>query len=260
MSSAADGSDPAHSARLLRALGDAPFGRPLYAFQRVGSTMTIARRLAAEGAPEGTLVWAARQTHGRGRLGRTWASPTGGLYCSLILRPPRPPTEIPQLSLVSGLAVAETIREASGLLPAIRWPNDILLGPHKVCGILVEGAGPSVIVGIGINVAADPRQLPEGATSLAGAGAAERDPCRLTSTLCRRLAAWYTTWLRDGFPPIRAALRPWMAGFGRVVHIRAGRQRFEGIAADLDERGRLLVRLDSGILQAFEMGEVTLLR
>ena len=138
--------------------------------------MEIAHELAADGAPEGTLVWAARQEQGRGRLGRVWASPEGGLYCSLILRPMRAPAEIPQLSLVAGLSTAEAIHEVTQLHPAIRWPNDLLLGGKKVAGILAEGQShslrPAVVIGIGINVSTDPRELPETATSLHAAGAA----------------------------------------------------------------------------------------
>ena len=246
--------------RLMQHLNGLRLGGPIYAFGRVGSTMEIAHELAAQDAPEGTLVWAGRQERGRGRLGRTWESPEGGLYCSLILRPKRAATEIPQLSLVTGLAVAEAVREVTGLYPSIRWPNDLLIQGLKVCGILVEAKGGAVVVGIGVNVAAKPKNLPEEATSLAAAGASDSDVQRLLGVLCNRLSAWYDVWTAQGFHPIREALRPWMGHFGQPVHVTAGTTRFEGTATDLDESGRLVVRLDSGILRAFEMGEVTLLR
>ena len=273
------------------------FGRPVYAFERVGSTMDVAHELAAAGAGEGTLVWAARQEQGRGRLGRAWASPEGGIYFSFILRPVRPAAEAPQLSLVAGLAAAEATRELTGLAPSVRWPNDLLMDGKKVAGILAEGSkleagGRSlslapralslqlvVVIGIGINVTTDPAHLPETATSLvaamtssppgptlARAGAGEpRAPnselaFRLTATLCRHFDRWYDVWTARGFGPIREALRPRMALFGQPVHITAGSEHLEGTAADLDESGRLLVRLDSGLLRAFEVGEVTLLR
>ena len=269
-------------------------GRPVYAFQHVGSTMDVAHELAAVGAGEGTLVWAIRQEQGRGRLGRTWASPEGGLYISMLLRPTRPPTELPQLSLVAGLAAAQAIQEHAKLFPAIRWPNDLLINGKKVGGILVEASssvrsglrargspapalargGPGgqlptahspqpsalyAVIGIGINVTTQLKDLPETATSLSASGAG-CDPCQLTGALCRRFEAWYDVWTVKGFGPIREALRPWMGHFGQPVHISAGSSRFEGTATDLDESGRLVVRLDSGLLRAFEMGEVTLLR
>ena len=222
--------------------------------------MEVAHQLAADGAPEGTLVVAARQGQGRGRLGRTWASPEGGVYVSLILRPTRPPSETPQLSLVAGLAAAEAIRDAARLYPSIRWPNDLLIRDRKVGGILTEGRDGAVVVGIGINVATDPAQLPEGSTSLAAEGASHVSREEVIADLCRRFSAWYDVWTRQGFGPIREALRPWMGLFGHPVHLTAGTEHLEGTASDLDESGRLVVRLDSGILRQFDMGEVTLLR
>ena len=235
-------------------------GGNIYAFQRVSSTMEIAHALAREGAAEGTLVWAARQEQGRGRLGRTWVSPEGGAYFSLILRPQRPAAEIPQLSLATGLATAEAIRKLTGLFPSIRWPNDVLIDGRKAAGILVEAKSGTAIVGIGVNVATESRDLPEGATSLAASGGRDADPYRFTGVLCRRFQQWYDVWTKQGFAPIRETLRSWIGLFGHPVHITAGSTRFEGTASDLDESGRLLVRLDSGIVRAFEMGEVALLR
>ena len=262
MSILSDERDPTLEAQLARHLD----GWTIHAFQHVTSTMEVARELAADGAPERTLVWAARQEQGRGRLGRTWESPEGGVYLSLMLKPTRPMTEISQLSLVAGLATVEAIQRVTNLFCAIRWPNDLLLAGKKVAGILVEirsglraQGSLYAVIGIGINVAVDPRELPEIATSLRAAGASA-DPYRLTGELCRRFAAWYDVWTRDGFGPIREALRPWIGIFGQPVHIAAGAERFEGTASDLDDSGRLLVRLDSGIIRHFDMGEVTLLR
>ena len=236
-------------------------GHPVHAFQCVGSTMEIAHALAQEGAPEGTLVWAVRQEQGRGRLGRLWTSPEGGAYFSLILCPQRPAAEHPQLSLVAGLSTAQAIQELTGLFPAIRWPNDVLIDNKKVAGILIESrVSDYVVIGIGINVTIDRGELPEGATSLAASSSPAPDPCRLTGVLCRHLETWYDAWTSKGFAPIREALRPWMGHFGQPVHITAGSHRFEGTASDLDECGRLLVRLDSGLIRPFEVGEVTLLR
>lgn len=256
--------DPALEALLRAAWGQTPLRgltpSPIYAFQRVGSTMEVAHQLASNGASDGTLVWSARQDHGRGRLGRVWASPEGGAYFSLIVRPTRPAAEIPQLSLVAGLAVAEAIQKRTGLFPSIRWPNDVLLGGLKVAGVLVEAKSGAVVVGIGVNVTASPEALPYGAISLAASGATSCDPYQLTGVLCSRFRAWYDGWTTQGFAPVREALRPWIGLFGQPVHISAGADRFEGTASDLDEAGRLVVRLDSGVLRNFDMGEVTLLR
>jgi BirA family biotin operon repressor/biotin-[acetyl-CoA-carboxylase] ligase len=260
--------DPALEAALARACGAARQDPPVvYAFQRVGSTMEVAHELAAQGAPEGTLVFAARQEQGRGRLGRTWVSPEGGAYCSLILRTTRSPAEIPQLSLVAGLATAETIRNLAGVSPSIRWPNDVLIDGLKVAGILVEARNNAVVVGIGVNVTTDPADLPANSTSLkkcqtrSKAGTvSDASVVAVTGELYRRCRAWYDDWSRKGFGPIREALRPWISLFGQPVHLTAGTEWFEGTASDLDDSGRLLVRLDSGLMRACEVGEVTLLR
>ena len=202
----------------------------MHAFQSVPSTMAIAHELADAGSPEGTLVWAARQEQGAGRLGRTWISPRGGIYSSLILRPTRPAAEIPQLSLVAGLATAHTIQDLTHLFPRVRWPNDVLLpapalvnggpGEHrKVAGILVEAKNGAVVVGIGINVNSRAEELPDTATSLAAASGDSISLYRLTGALCQRMQAWYTVWCSQGFPPIRAALRSRMESFGQPVQI-----------------------------------------
>lgn len=232
---------------------------PVFAYGRLGSAMDMAHELAAEGAPEGSLIFAARQEQGRGRLGRTWASPEGGAYFALILRPLRSPMDIPQLSLVAGLAAAEAVNTLTGLYPSIRWPNDLLLDGLKLAGILIESRSGAVVLGVGVNVMTKPEDLPAGAASLAGAGK-PCEPIALTAEVCRAMAARYAAWQGGGFASLREALRPWIGLFGHPVHVTAGSDYFEGTAQDVDERGRLVVRLDSGLLRAFEMGEVALLR
>lgn len=240
---------------------------PVFAYDRLGSAMDMAHELAAEGTPEGSLVFAARQEQGRGRQGRTWTSPEGGAYFALIVRPLRSPGETPQLSLVAGLACAEAVNALTGLYPSIRWPNDLLLEGRKLAGILVEAKTGGVVVGIGVNVTTDPKDLPEQATSLATALSAHPEPraqspepVQMTLEVCRRFAARYHIWSAQGFAPFRDALRPWLGHFGQPVHVSAGSDYFEGTAQDVDERGRLVVRLDSGVQRTFEVGEVALLR
>ncbi|MBI3292842.1 MAG: biotin--[acetyl-CoA-carboxylase] ligase, partial [Elusimicrobia bacterium] len=133
------------------------FGQEVKAFAVIGSTQSEAKRLADAGASEGTLVIAERQRKGRGRLGRSWASPPGGLWCSLVLRPQILPAAAPQLTLVASLAVTDAIAKVTDLRPAIKWPNDVLVEGKKVCGILTEigiqgNCLQWAIVGIGINV------------------------------------------------------------------------------------------------------------
>ncbi|MBA3014149.1 MAG: biotin--[acetyl-CoA-carboxylase] ligase [Proteobacteria bacterium] len=135
-------------------------------FETVDSTNTLALSMSKEGAATGTIVVAETQTMGRGRLGKTWSSPAGtGLYCTIILRPNIPLTQLARVTLAAGLAVAQAIDEVSGLFSMIKWPNDVLLGGKKVAGILAEcdltgGLGPAVALGVGINLGTSPDQFP----------------------------------------------------------------------------------------------------
>ncbi len=143
---------------LRTALDTSLVGSEVFAFGRVASTNDIAFSLARTGSPEGTLVVAEEQTRGKGRLGRRWHSPPGlGLWFSLVLRPEVNAGESSGISLVVALAVAVVLRDAYGVDTRIKWPNDVVVGPRKICGILTEaefhGDGVEfVVVGTGINV------------------------------------------------------------------------------------------------------------
>lgn len=140
--------------------------RRLVKLAATGSTQTIARRLADEGAPDGTLVWALRQTAGKGRMARRWRSAPGGLYVSWLIRPKFPPARLADFSLACGAAAAAALRDASGVETAVKPPNDVLARSadgkfRKLCGILCEASGDSsslhwLVVGVGVNVDNDP--------------------------------------------------------------------------------------------------------
>ena len=247
------------------------FGSPLYAMADVGSTMDVARELADRSAPEGTCIVADRQSGGRGRSGRRWESPPGGLYASLILRPSRPSDEWPSLSLVAGLALAETVHQWCRLDAQIRWPNDILIEGKKVAGILTETSVVTsdkrqvtsdknfVVLGVGINATAEASELPDTATSLAAWGVS-CDSYRLAAAFLRRLEQRYEVWRTGGFASVRSA---WLARSGLVgnmVSVALPSEELEGQVADVDERGRLVIRLDAGVQRACEVGDVRLLR
>lgn len=145
---------------------------PVYYTEELDSTNLALKRLAAEGAEDGTVLFCARQSAGRGRLGRSFASPEGGLYLSLLLPASEPPER--DLSLTPGAAVAvcRAVEALSGLRCAVKWPNDLLLGGKKLCGILTEGfvaAGKrKLVLGVGVNVNTEafPPELGEIAVSL----------------------------------------------------------------------------------------------
>ena len=139
-----------------------PGVKRLVRLKETASTQTVARALAGEGAPDGTLVWALRQTAGKGRLGRRWRSAPGGLYVSWLIRPKFPPARLAEFSLACGAAAAAAVRDASGAETAVKPPNDVLARGadgkfRKLCGILCEASGDStslhwLVVGVGVNV------------------------------------------------------------------------------------------------------------
>lgn len=163
-----------NGAHILASLPAGSLGRPLRVYTCVGSTNDLARDWAGASAPEGATVLADEQTAGRGRQGRSWSSPAGhGLYLSVILRPPWPADDAPHLALLAGEAVAEALRQGRPTLPLmVKWPNDVLCGGRKICGILVEtglrGARLDyAVIGIGLNVRQTDSDWPPALSGLA---------------------------------------------------------------------------------------------
>ena len=228
-----------------------PFFR-LVAFDTVGSTSEEARRLAADGAPEGTLVWARAQSAGRGRRGRSWSSPPGNLYLSLLLRPDCPAAVAPQLGFATAVGLGEaldTLLPADAERPRFKWPNDVLVGGRKIAGILLDASTGSnghldwLIIGVGVNIASFPEDTSYGATSLreAGAGAVSADEVLpvFASHWLRRLERWG----REGFTPIRQAWLENALGLGEVIEVRLERETLTGRFVELDETGALVLDL-----------------
>ena len=166
--------DRLDKAVLEKLLDTAVVGRTLFVKEAAASTNSLARRLSREGFPEGTAIIARSQSGGRGRRGASWFSPPGGLWLSVILSPRLEKPELFWLTLAAAEAVRETTAKFCGLSAEIKWPNDVLIGPRKVCGILTEaegkGKGARAVVGIGLNVNIRredfPPDLRETATSL----------------------------------------------------------------------------------------------
>jgi BirA family biotin operon repressor/biotin-[acetyl-CoA-carboxylase] ligase len=243
-------------------------GRSLRVLAQVGSTNDIALAARAEGAPEGLAVLADRQTAGRGRLGRTWQSAPGvGIYTSVLLRPQAPAARAPLLTLAVGIAAAETVQEITGLLPRLKWPNDIQLDGRKVGGILVEGTTlegrlSEAVVGIGINVnqeAADfPAELGDSATSLRMVLGGPVGRADLVAGLYNTLEHWYRVF-RDGeWHTILDRGRAWSAVLGQPVEVRSATECWLGLAWDLDQDGALIVRDARGALRRVVGGDVSI--
>ncbi|MEQ9638667.1 MAG: biotin--[acetyl-CoA-carboxylase] ligase [Alphaproteobacteria bacterium] len=229
-------------------------------FDAVASTNDEAKRLAAEGAAEGTWVIATEQTGGRGRRGRVWSSPPGNLYSTLILRPPGPVAALTALSFVAAVAVGEAMLTLDSTLPvAYKWPNDVLVGGRKVCGILLESGGtpPWVVIGIGLNIAHHPDDSERPATSLTAAGVTA-SLSAVRDSLGRALENTYMRWREHGFDPVRQAWLARAIGLGQPITVRLPERELKGVFAALADDGALLLDRDDGQRQRIDAGDVFL--
>jgi BirA family transcriptional regulator, biotin operon repressor / biotin---[acetyl-CoA-carboxylase] ligase len=215
---------------------------------------TNADLLADPSAPDRSVLVAEHQLAGRGRFDRTWTSPPrAGLTFSALLRPSVPMADWGWLPLLAGMALREAVADVLGLDTGLKWPNDLLAADgRKLAGILAQTAGPVVVVGIGLNVSTSEAELPvETATSLLLAGAEVVDRSALLVAILRRLDARYAQWSDcEGDAAacgLAEAYRSACTTLGRDVHVRlAADDVVEGTAVDVDDRGRLLVRTQSG--------------
>jgi BirA family biotin operon repressor/biotin-[acetyl-CoA-carboxylase] ligase len=229
-----------------------PAAYRLVALGTVDSTNEEARRQAVLGdvaTPDGTLVWAETQTAGRGRRGRTWQSPPGNLYCSLVLRPECPVACAAELGFVAGLALYDTVGSLAipGTSAHCKWPNDVLINERKAAGILLEsesaGSGMPewVILGIGLNVAHHPVDAEYPATSLHAEGSRDVGVIDALESFARHFLTWTNRWLDDGFAPIRQNWLWRAKGVGEEIVIRLERETLKGVFKDLDANGALIL-------------------
>jgi BirA family biotin operon repressor/biotin-[acetyl-CoA-carboxylase] ligase len=243
-------------------------GRDIIVFSETTSTNDIVEKLARDGVAEGVVVFAESQTRGRGRLGRTWISPAGcGLWFSVLLRPNLRTTAATQLTVISAVAVARAIERECGLRPEIKWPNDILFGPRKAAGILLELNAELdriryAILGIGIDVNLEPDAFPPGlrpiATSLRAEAGRPLNRAALATAVLRELDHLYTLLHAGEFHEIGDEWMRRCTTLGRRVSIRIGDRSIAGRAEALDEEGALLVRTEHGTLERIIGGDVTL--
>ncbi|MBM3647495.1 MAG: biotin--[acetyl-CoA-carboxylase] ligase [Alphaproteobacteria bacterium] len=223
-----------------------PDGWRLVALSSVGSTNDEAARLAEAGAAEGTVVWAREQTGGRGRRGRSWASPVGNLYSSTVLRPHCAAARAAELGFVAALAVADIVPE--GRATRLKWPNDVLVDGGKVAGILLESAvGQSgevqhVVAGIGVNVGFAPDLPDMRYPGAALGGTVETALEKLAAALAQRLAQWR----RDGFAVVRGDWLAKAGPLGAEVDVKLGDELVRGRFGGVDGEGALLLETASG--------------
>lgn len=245
------------------------FGRRDYFYYReIDSTNNRALELAADGYPEGTVVVAETQTAGRGRRGRTWYSPPRhGLYLSVILRPQLPVREIPRVSLVIGVAVAETLEAAFQLPARIKWPNDILINNRKIAGVLSEVVTGSqgidcIVTGIGLNINNPLQDFPGDLRTAPTSVLAEKETpvsrVRVLQELLMHLETRYYQLLEGNFNGILDKGKSLSTIIGKEVEYDSQNGPAIGQAVDIDDNGFLLVKDKSGKIHTVISGEVYL--
>ena len=264
------GSELLLPAEIRDGLKTAAFGRErIDYFTQTDSTNVRARAIAAEGAPEGTVVIAEEQLRGKGRRGRVWYSPAGeGIYASVILRPRVQPHEATQLILVSAVAAAETLLAHAAVPVAIKWPNDILVGGKKIAGILTEMSVDMdridyVIIGLGINVNTPAVSLPPDIAGIATSLCAETgrlfSRVELLRTYLEKLEGAYALFQQRNFEPVRQRWLELSRIIGRQVRIAGVERTFEGEVVNIDPNGFLILKSPDGTTQRILAGDISLI-
>ncbi|MGZ7135149.1 MAG: biotin--[acetyl-CoA-carboxylase] ligase [Methanobacterium sp.] len=250
--------------KLKDALNTSYIGKEIHYFREVDSTNEVAKTLAEEGAPEGTVVIAERQRKGKGRGGKPWISPIGGAWMSIILRPDTLPMNAPQLTFTAGVAAAKTIKSEYGLDVGIKWPNDILIENKKVCGILTEISTEKdsidyIIAGIGIDANVDldsiPPELRDETTSLKTEMEEEISRMILVRKFLENFEPMYNQFNQGNFKKILQKWRKYSKTIGSNVEIRKGTEIVQGEAVGVNKEGILILELKDGTLRKIISGE-----
>lgn len=231
-------------------------GKKIMYYERVDSTNTIAKKLADQGAADGTVVVAEEQTGGRGRLDRSFMSPFAqGLWFSVIIRPNFPPMEVSKMTLVAAVAITKVLRKMGLIHCGIKWPNDILVHDKKMVGILTE-LNASVekinylVMGIGINTTLSKKSLSKELKKTVTSFAMEDVPVQrnqLLAEILQQLEQYYIVAQEQGFAPILEEWKVLSCTLGQEVKVIASDKTFSGKAVDLDENGNLLVDTGTAI-------------
>lgn len=238
----------------------------LLSYDVLDSTNAEGRRLAGGGASHGAVIWAKRQSAGRGRLGREWVSSDGNLFVTVLINPPVALEQCPQLSFVAALAVAETLE---GILPesakiACKWPNDVLVSGKKIAGILLEAFTTKEIahekqwiaVGVGINVDSAPEHVMFPATWLRGEGVELISAKIVLSRFVHHFIQYYDMWAAKGFAPIEKAWKCRAHQLGKAVEVIVGDAQVTGVFEGIDAAGCMLLRDKKKNISTINAGDV----
>lgn len=239
-------------------------GKNIVCLDNIDSTNEEAKRLGNKGEIDGTVIFAEEQTNGKGRLGRNWVSPKGtGLWFSILLRPNLRPFDISNITIVAGYSVCKAIKEFTGCNTMIKWPNDVIIGNKKICGILTEMTAETdrinyIVVGIGINVNIQdfPQEISHKATSLAIESGGKINRIELAKKILMQFDRDYQKFLLSNSLDMIEEIKKQCATIGREVTVYIGNKIITGIAVDILPSGELVVKNDKEQI-IVNSGEVT---
>lgn len=260
--------DILQQSELMLKLKTSWLGHNLQIFDELPSTNDLAKGLASEGAVEGTVIIAEKQTKGRGRIGRPWESPAKkGLWFSVILHPMLEPQLASQLIFVAAVGICRALREQTALDIMIKWPNDLLYEGKKICGILAEMSAEieqlnHIVLGIGLNVNQEEEdfspEIVKLATSLNLAAGKKYRRVDILAAILLHLEEAYSEYQEQGFPAILKAWESLNCTLGREVKVVTREESFQGLAEGLAKDGSLLVRRKSGEIEKVIVGDISL--
>lgn len=248
-------------------------GKNIYSFDVIDSTNNYAKKIAMEGCEDGSVVVAETQTSGKGRLGRAWnAAKKAGIWMSVVLRPSIPPEDVQVITIAASVAVVSALKRTTGISAGIKWPNDIVVEGKKVCGILTEMNSEMeqvnfLVLGIGINVNQETEDFPEDlrntAISLKGAANENKIPVEMfkRSDIIRsilfELEQSYKKINSRNTGGIIDEWRKYSVTLGKEVKVSAKSFEYKGIAQDITEDGKLVVKCDDGTVREIMSGEIS---
>ncbi len=253
---------------LQNGLSTCYMGKEIFYFPEVESTnLTAKEKLLSrrKAIKEGTVIIAEEQKKGKGRLGRSWFSPRGGIWLSIILYPPLPPSYIPRITLMTAVVVVKALRECTSIEPQIKWPNDIFIKEEKLGGILTEMNAELdiinwVIVGVGLNVNIDyqdfPEELRDKSTSLKEVLGRKISRVKLGQVLLQKFEKYYEQLKRKEFLPILEEWKAYSSTLGKDITLDTGEKIIQGRAVDISPEGALLLRKEDGELVQIISGTI----
>ena len=240
-------------------------GQSLYVFNEVSSTNTVAKFLSMHNIDDGAVIISEKQTKARGRSGKAWESPIGGVWLSIVLNPHVDHTKLPLITLATGVAVAKTLEKIGVENPEIKWPNDIMINGKKVCGILTEAVTKfntieSVIIGVGIDANLDinefPEELQEGTTTLEKELGRKGNENLLIKTFLEEFEEISELFDHEGYEEILKEWRKRSYSIGKIVEVREPfNKNYDAYVLGISKEGALVVEKIDGTLEKVISGE-----